>query len=290
MRLKNISNTLYLPLIALTILVIAGCTKKIGSEEPPELKLSAQEETVHTDAIEYSFDIISGAGDYQVKIADNGLPSLGKVTLTGDHVKIDLITEYTQVTVTDKSNQTADLLIVSSNPTIRTINYMVAISYGNHQKLTMDWGAGKYSIFSQSGDAAELTIDDNDQFTIRSLKPGRAYFNIMDRRGTTNSIFATVEEGWDLTGKELSVTVEAGRYYTFPLKYGEGGWKITDRSSPLLHDQQTLVMPKDPEHREQDVLHVWVPQEANGPLSLQLTDKAENTATITIIAQKPSAQ
>lgn len=285
MKLKNISNTLYFTLIILSIVFITGCTKKIGTGEPPELKLSTSGETVSTDAIEYSFDIVSGAGDYQVKIADDGQPALGKVTLTGTHVKVDLITQYTQVTVTDKSNQKTDLLIVSSHPSIQLINYSVSVSYGNLHKLIMDWGAGKYSIYRQSGDAAELSIDDNDQFTIKSRKPGRAYFTIMDRRGTTNGISVTVGEGWDLTGKELSVTVEAGQYYTFPLKYGEGGWKITHRSSPLLHNHQTFVMPKDPEYREQDVLHVWVPQETNEPLSLQLTDKAGNTATITIMAQ-----
>lgn len=288
MRLKRISNTLYLLLLTASIVLIAGCTKKIGTEEPPELKLSTPGETVSTDAIEYSFDIVSGAGDYHVEIADDGQPALGKATLTGTRVKVELITQYTQVTVTDKSNRKADLLIVSSHPSIQIMNYLVSVLYGNFHKLTMDWGAGKYSIYRQSGDAAELSIDNNDQITIKPRKPGRAYFTIMDRRGTTNGISVIVEKGWDLTGKELSVTVEAGHYYTFPLKYGEGGWKITHRSSPLLHNPQTCVMPKDPEYREQDMLHVWVPEEVNEPLSLQLTDKAGNTATITIVAQKTS--
>lgn len=290
MRLKNISKTLCLWLISFTILFITGCTKKLGSDETPELKLSTPDETVYTDAIEYSFDIISGAGAYQVKVVDNGEPALGKVTLSGEHVKVDLITEYTQVTVTDKSGRTTDLLIVSSHPSIRQITYDAAVSYGSFSKITMDWGTGKYSIFKSSGDAAEMSFDSNNQLIIKSRRPGRASCLVMDSRGTSNYVMVTVEQGWDLTGEELSVTVESGQYYSFPLKYGEGGWKITHRSSPFLHDPQTCVMPKDPEYREQDVLHIWVPQEANGSLFIQLTDKANHTATITMLAAQKTSR
>lgn len=281
MKMKRISNTLGILLMSLSFIFIVSCSKD-DADEIPELKLSTDNGTVYTDATEYSFDIISGAGDYIVKIEDDNQPTLGKVSLTGNHVKVDLISEQTRLTITDKHNQTTDLLIISSNESIQTENYTVLISYGSLHKATVNWGAGKYSILKQSGDAAELTIDNNDKFTIRSIHPGKASFTIADQRGTTNGIMVYVDNGWDLTSDKLTVDVLAGQLYTFPIKYGKDGWKITSYSSELLNHWQTCVMPEDANYREQEILQVWIPKEAKESLSVQLKDKANNTATITM--------
>lgn len=281
MRLKNISNTLSILLISLSFIFIAGCSKG-EYEGDQDLKLSTDGQIVYTDAIEYSFDIVSGAGGYQVKVEEDNRPTLGKVTLTGNRVKVDLITDYTRVTVTDKNNQTTSLLIISSNESIEIQNYTVSVSYGSILTRTLNWGAGKYSILGRSGDAATLTIDDKGKFIVNSVHPGEAYFTIIDQRGTTNGMAVYVGDGWDLTSNELTVDVRSADYYTFPIKYGKGEWRITSVSSPVLNHPQTCVMPKDAEYREQELLQVWIPQQTDGSLSIQLKDKANNTATITM--------
>lgn len=249
------------------------------SDQPKELKLSVTDETVYTDGTEYFFDIVSGNGNYQVKVDGNGTYFPGKATLTDNHVKVDLVTEYTQLTITDGKDQTVNLLIVSTDASIKTMNYSFSISYGSQIKTDLiNFGAGKYEILQQSGGAAEVSIDSNDRFTIKSVSPGYASFLIADQRGTTNGLTVYVQRGWDLTSDQLTVQSNGHEYLTFPLKYGEGGWKIV---SPILNDPQICVLPKNEQH-EYELLQVYVWKETKEPVIFTLEDKAKNRATITI--------
>lgn len=267
----------------MTFAVLFTACNKNKVEPNYELKLSTTEQTVYTDAIEYSFDIVSGNGDYQVQVEADNRPTVGKATVIGNHVKVDLICDLTRVTITDKSNQTASLIINSSNKSIEIQNHTISLPYGNIHRTTVDWGAGEYSILKQSGDAATLTIEGKNKFIVKSTHPGKAYFTIIDQRGTTNGIMVYVADGWDVTSSALKVDVLGDQIYTFPLKYGVGGWKITSQSWELPGDWQTCVLPSDLLQTDHDLLQVRIPDgRRNEILSIQLKDKANNNTTITM--------
>lgn len=268
---------LYIPVLLLSLLTLNACSKD-DSSESAELRLSVSDKTVYTDGIEYSFDITSGGGDYKVEVCND---KYAKATLTGNHVQVDLTSEDTQVKVTDKYNQEVSLIICSNNESLKTVNNTVRLSYGSSMKLSLGWGAGDYSVLSQSNDTvAKVTFDDNDKMLIQLLNPGEVSFLIIDKRGSTNSVSLTIDKGWALNSNQLTVNAEGGYYYTFPLKYGAGGWKIT--SCPAaLDNAYTVVLPKD-EYHEHDMLQIFVPKGSNEPLVLQLEDKTKNTATIAV--------
>ncbi|MCI1683959.1 MAG: hypothetical protein LKI39_15605 [Bacteroides sp.] len=272
----------YIPILFVSLLAVSSCSKDDSSENA-ELRLSVSDEMAHTDGIEYSFDIISGGGGYKAEVCND---KYAKATLTGNHVKVDLVSESTQVKVTDKYNQEVYLLIHSDNKSIQTVNNTVRLSYGSSMKLPTNWGAGGYSVLRQSNNTvAKVTFDDKDSLLIQSLAPGEVWFRIIDKRGSTNGVSVTIDKGWDLNSNQLTVNAEGESYYTFPLKYGEGGWKITSCPAALV-DPSTVVIPKDKYH-EHDMLQIFVPKESNAPLVLQLEDKVKNTATITVnIAKK----
>lgn len=274
-------NLLGLLCVSFTML-FTGCSKD-EPEEIQALRLSTDDQAVYTDAIEYSFDIVSGGGGYQVEVTKNSPFDLGgKATLTGSRVKVDLVSNATHVIVTDKYGQEANLIIWSRHESLQTVNHTISVSYGNYLKTNMNWGAGNYSVLKQFGDAATLTFDGN-HLIAQSLHPGRTTFLVRDERGTTNSVAVTVGDGWDLNEKELTVTALAGYYYTFPLRYGDGGWKITSRPA-ALSDVWTVIMPKD-QYRAHDMLQIFAPEGHPEPLVLQLKDKAGHTATITILSK-----
>lgn len=264
------------------IFLIAGAllTACSTDESISELKLSVPAETVYTDGMDYSFDVVSSNGKYQVLVdADNTPTPTAKTTIVGNHVKVDLLSEYTALTITDQGNQPVHLLIISSNDAIKTQNYSVRVSYGSIMKTNaVRFGTGKFTVQSKYGNSAEVNIDNHDQFLIKSLRPGVSHFLIADQRGTTNGMTVTVGNGWDLSSKELTVSTVGNQYLTFPLKYGEGGWKII---SPITNDPEICVMPKG-ELFEQDMLQVWVPKGNGKPIVFELKDKVNNTATITI--------
>lgn len=275
-------NLLGIALCVSFTLLFAGCNKD-ESEEIQTLRLSTDDQTVYTDGIAYSFDIVSGGGDYKVEVTKNSPHDLGgKATLTGNRVEVDLVSDGTHVIITDKHGQEANLLIWSRHESLQATNHTIGVSYGSYLESTINWGAGNYSVLKQFGDAATLTFDGN-HLIAQSVHPGRATFLVRDERGTTNSVAVTVGDGWDLNGEELTVTALAGYYYTFPLKYGDGGWKITSRPA-ALSDVWTVIMPKD-QYRAHDMLQIFAPEEHPEPLVLQLKDRANHTATITIVSK-----
>lgn len=279
MKTKNLVGIL---LLFLSFTSLISCDKEDSTpEQSQELKISVADEIVYTDDLEYSFDIVSGKGGYQVTVEnDNSFSSPAKVTMTGHHVKVDLFTERVGLIITDQTNQTIRLSIVSSNNALQIQNYEVGLSYGAIMKTEISFGIGKHSILKSSGTSAEAYFETNHMIVIKSLKPGISGFLITDERGTTNGMTVRVYNGYDLTSDKLTVTTAGNQYLTFPIKYGEGNWRIT---SPLLNDPQFCVMPKS-ENYEQDMLQVFVAKE---PMVITLKDKADNEATITIQV-KPS--
>lgn len=263
-------------------ILFTGCSKG-KSDDAQILRLSTEGQIVYTDAVEYSFDIVSGGGNYEVELAKNSPHDIGgKVSLTGNRVKVDLVSDATNVIVTDQYSQSIGLTIWSSHKSLQATTHSISVSYGTYIQRSIDWGNGNYSLLKQFGDAANISFDGNS-FIIQSVHPGNATFIVRDQRGTTNAMVVTVGNGWDLNEKELTVTALGGYYYTFPLKYGAGGWKITSCPA-VLNNAWTVIMPKD-QHREHDMLQIMAPEADFEPLLLKLTDKAGNTATITILSK-----
>lgn len=268
-------------LFFITVLLLAACTKKLSTpDEPQKLKLSVTDETVYTDGMTYSFDIVSGNGNYRVAVTPlNPYATIPQATLSGEHVKVNLLNERTTVTVTDKDQQIVSFSIISSDKALVVPFCDYSMPYGAISKAKVfTYGGGKYKILQQNGDAAQVSIDEEDLFSIRSVKPGKTSLLIGDKYGITAEMLVRVQDGWDLTSGELSVTAKGGQLITFPLKYGEGGWKIL---SPVSDDPFTFVMPKG-ELYEQDLLQVRLPEESKEPVVYTLEDKSGKRAVITI--------
>lgn len=275
MKLKTITAVL---LFASTLLT--ACST---NDETQDLKLSVNDEIVYTDATDYSFDIISGTGKYQVAV-DPSAPNqpLAKVILKGNHVQVELLSYAAGVTVKDQNGQSIHLSIYSSNSSLQMITYLVGVHYGEIMKTPVNFGAGGYSIVSQSGDAAQVTnINEKGIFTIKSVHPGEIHLLITDKRGTTRGMTIDVGEGYDLTSDELTITAKGDLYITFPLKYGDGKWKII--SSPI--ESPSLVIMEQGELFEQDMLQVPILKDSKTPMVFKLKDKSNHIATITINVQ-----
>jgi hypothetical protein len=277
--MKNIQKVFLCSLCFFTVLWMSACS---NDGDIKELKLSTSEFTVMTDSTEYDFDIVSGNGNYKVNVNnDSDMPLIGEATVTGNHVKVSLVSERTKVTVTDGAGQTMDLLIISQNKSLNPIAQDIAVEYGDYIISQLNWGNGGYYILSQQGDAAQVMVD-KGQVIVKSVHPGDISFVIADRRGTTNSFHVGVGSGFDIKGKELTVStsVKAG-YITFPIKYGVGGWQITS-CSEVLNKPTTCICPQIANYREQDMLQIWIPKDAKGSLNLQMQDKVKNTVKLTV--------
>ena len=275
-------NLLFTLLLCSVTLSFVSCSK---NDEIKELKLSTADAIVHTDSIAYAFDVVSGNGNYQVTVDQNGGKSImPKAVVVGNHVSIDLIKPSTRLTITDAAGQSTNLTIISDNKSLEEIETTVLVSYGYYLSSNLSWGNGDYYIQGQRDDIASVNIDKKGHFIVKGLRPnGSVSLLISDRRGTTNYMTVHVGNGADITDKALTYSVSKGELkdrLTFPIKYGVGDWKIISRSK-AFDNPFTLVLPKD-KHMEQDLLQIWAPESAEGPLYIQLEDQAKNQVTLTI--------
>jgi hypothetical protein len=287
-------NLLFTLLLCSVTLSFVSCSK---DDEIKELKLSTADAIVHTDSIAYAFDIVSGNGNYQVTVDQNGGKSImPKAVVVGNHVSIDLIQPSTRLTITDAAGQSTNLTIISDNKSLEEIETTVLVSYGYYLSSNLSWGNGDYYIEGQHDDIASVNIDKKGHFIVKGLRPnGSVSLLISDRRGTTNYMTVHVGNGADITDKALTYSVSKGELkdkltspikwglkdrLTFPIKYGVGNWKIIS-CSKTFENPFTLVLPKD-KYMEQDLLQVWAPESAEGPFYIQLEDQAKNQVTLTI--------
>ena len=271
--------TIYLCLIAVSFI---GCSKDDGIKE---LKLSTTTDTVYTDSIAYTFDIVSGNGNYQVTVnSDGDRSSSTKAIVKNNHVSINLLKPSTQVTVTDAAGQSANLEIVSNNKSLATMETSVGVSYGYYLKSKLNWGNGGYRILSQSNDVASVTIDNEGHYIAKGLRSsGSTTLLISDERGTTNYMTIEVGNGTNISNDALTYSIpkkEAWGIFTFPIKYGVGDWKIVS-CSDALRNPFLIVLSKN-EYADQDVLQISIPKESEMPLTVQLEDRASNHTTLTI--------
>lgn len=271
--------------ILLTASALASCDK---SNDPiSELKFSVNEREVYTDGVEYSFDILSGGGIYKAEVClDNEFDKYAAATVSGNKVNVKLVSNVVRVQVTDQYEQQKDLIIWTSNSSLQTINYQIAIGYGFQNKGTFNFGSGTgYSILRSSNPKyAELILKENGEYVANSLAPGSTTsFAIRDSRGTVNGAQVYVLDGWNLESDNMTVNVRAGYQYTFIIKWGEGHVKVSD-CSPELKNPWLLIKDKN-EFQENQVLQVCVNQDSVGKFFVELTDSANNKAIITLNAQ-----
>ena len=264
-------------LLFVASVLLVACNSNEDLDTPQKLKLSVSEETVYIDELDYSFDIISGNGDYQLEVSG------AKATLEGNHVKLELFSDAAELMITDKEEQSVSLKVLSSNDALKPLWHEFRIPFGNITKSKLNFGTGKYSVLRSTGSAATLVIDSQDRAVITSVEPGRSSFLVADQRGITGSIVVNVDSGWVLTSNELTVTVEGNQYYYFPLQYGAGGWRLI---SPTNDDGPSfkpwlVVMPKG-EGYWQDMLQIYAAKEDTEPVVYTLQDKEKNKATITV--------
>jgi hypothetical protein len=278
--LSKKSGLILILFLCTVTMFLTSCSK---DDAVNELKLSTTDAVVYTDSIAYAFDIVSGNGGYQVTVSNDGVES--KVAVKGNHVNVDLINPSTRVTVTDVAGQSTSFYIYSSNASLAVMETLVGVSYGHYLTSKLNWGNGGYYIRSNGEykDVASVDIDDNGNFIVKGLHPGSVSLLISDSRGTTNHMTVEVGSGADITDKALTYAVDKKDglgNYTFPIKYGVGGWKVISCSS-ALKNPWLVVLPKDG-HMADDLLQVSIPKDANGTLNVQLKDDAGNLATLTI--------
>lgn len=269
----------------LAISTLASCDK--SDDTISELNFSVDGYEVYTDDIEYSFDILSGGGNYSAEICSiNEYDKYATATVLGKRVHVKLVSEATKIQVTDKYGQHKDLIIRSSNKSLQMISHDIAIGYGFQLKSKFEWGSGGgYSILETIYPGfTELILKENGEYVANSLLSGRTTaFIVRDSRGTINYVKVSSLTGWDLNTNELEVTIEAAYQYTFIIKWGEGKVKISDCSEELKNHWQ-LIAEKN-EYRKYEVLQICANKGSSGQLFVELTDAANNKAKITLNIQ-----
>lgn len=271
----------------LTMPIFTSCDKDKSNDPIPELELSVNEHEVYTDGIEYSFDILSGGGGYKAEVClVNEFDEYAKATVAGNRVNVKLVSNVVRVQVTDQCGQQKDLIIWTSNSSLQTINYDIAMGYGFQHKGKFNFGSGTgYSILKTINPGyAELILKENGEYVANSLRNGTTAFFIKDSRGTVNYAKVGVWDGWNLEDDRMTVNVEAGLQYTFIIKWGKGQVKVSD-CSPELKNPWLLIKDNN-EFQKHQVLQACVNQGSEGEFFVELTDTANNKAIITLNAHQ----
>lgn len=275
---KLIRTVAFILLIAIEFV---SCDK--SNDTFSELRLSVDAYEVYTDGIEYSFDIISGAGGYEAEIVlVNEYDEYATVTVSDNKVNVQLVGAGTQIKITDKSGQEKQLIIWSTNEALQITNHSIGVGYGLVYESKLNFGSGEgYSILKCFNDrVVDFELKENGEFVLKTRAPGQAGYVIRDSRGTTNYMKIGVYDGRDLDWNEVEVNIKVGSQFTFPIKWGEGDVRVLD-CSPELKNYWLLIKEKD-EIQEYDVLQVCANEGSTGKLFMELIDSLGNIARITL--------
>jgi hypothetical protein len=291
--MKNM-KALYCLMAAAATICFAACEKtdetpsEKTDETPSELCFSVNESNVSTDGIEYSFDILSGAGGYDAQInCINEYDEYATATVSGNTVTVQLVSNATSVKVTDKAGHERDLVIWSTNSTLQQGSHLISFGYGFDCTGKFTFGSGEgYSIIETRGDRyVTLTVDENGDYHAIGLHPGGSTtFVVRDGRGTVNNVNVGVRNGWDLEESSMTVNALPGYIYTCRLKWGEGNIRITDSSDEVKSPFLLIDNAKD--FGPNKVLQVRVNDGATGEFFVELTDAANNKARLTLVVDE----
>lgn len=275
-------------LLLLTSCLFVACNSSDDDKLPEieeatkNLKISVEEHSVTTDDIDFEFEILEGNGEYIITGSKEGDI---KYTIDGNNVTVNLLTNSTTITVTDKKEQRTSFWVYSTSrslvPTGHTIFMHVdSTSIMDH----ISFGVGGYTLEKIKGSSAEATVLENDHIKIIGLKGGNSYYTITDKRGTTASLDVIISPIYELTGNNLAITATNDFVINVDLSWGEGDWEIEGNptTSPFF-DIVSVHKAADNKYNEYDSLQINISKnDIKGTANIRLKDKAGNKATITI--------
>lgn len=280
--MSHLSKSFFI--IISTILINSLFISCNNDEGIRKLKLSVTEETVYTDTLTYSFDIISGNGNYHVESKQKGENTENLVTINDKHVTIELISSSAYVTVTDEENYSKSFVIKSSHPYIQDGGYKVWVHYGIISEIDCVYGSGGYNIVNSSNNGCvQLILDKSNKIKIKPIKPGNEWFVLKDYRGFTFDMRIGVIQGCDIISEYTEYTATKGNTITLPVKYGAGKWTFIKKEESEESYPFTLIIPAG-ERNEVDVVQIKV-WDKDTPMYYTIQDSQGTQANITFFPQ-----
>ncbi|WP_072530835.1 hypothetical protein [Bacteroides ilei] len=265
---KTLAGMLRICLLTAT-LTFGSCSN--DSPQLPSMLSFSVGDTIRTDKTSCEFDIVSGNGGYQAYVECTNGYTQGSADITGNHVKVELIDPVTYLTITDKNGYSQKFFIESSDSSLIPVYHSIYLNYGCPMESSFNQGVGGYSIIRQTGShATELTLGAGYGYVLTPLAPdGRDWYILKDRRGSIFYVEAVTARGCDIRSEATSFQAGKNEMVYFPLKYGEGNWKIIsrpDNNSPFI-----LVISKAGK-QEYDVLQVQM-WDKDEPMTFVLEDR-----------------
>lgn len=265
--------------------VLAGCSTKDDLIAEPEaikkeLSLSVKPGQIYTNNIDFEFEILDGNGGYTVSVSND---KDARATIEGNKVKVNLLRSTASVTVTDKDDQSASVVINSSAKSLIPSGYGIFIDNGTSYTMKdISFGEGGYTIEKIKGTSAEVVVVENDELKVIALKPGNSYYNIVDKRGTKAKFEVYVTTTYDLSSKNLEIAAINDQIISVIIKQGVGDWKIVGEQSYPIFKKLTMISKGDKD-KKYDILNIATSEnEAKGSIKIPLQDKAGNTAYVTV--------
>lgn len=245
--------------------------------EVKELKLST-EANVSIDGIDYEFEILEGNGGYAVRDAND---EFAKVTITGTKVKVDLLKNNVNVIITDKEGKEALVNIYSSAESLIPNGYGLITNVDSvYVMKDINFGAGGYTLEKIKGTSAEAIVTEDDYVKVTGVKPGKSFYKIKDKRGSTAKLEVVVTDNYDYTGDDLEINTTNEQIINVIFKSGTG-WKIaSDPSTPIF---KRVVLHTKGHLYGYDTLQIDTSEDnEKGIAVIHLQDDAGNKAYITV--------
>lgn len=265
--------------------MLAGCSKKDDLIAEPEavkkeLSLSVKPGNIYTSNIDFEFEILDGNGGYTVSVSNE---EDARATVEGNIVKVNLLKNTASITVTDKDDQSASVVINSSAKSLTPTEYGIFIDNGTSYTMKdISFGEGGYTIEKIKGTSAEVVVTGNDELRVSAVKPGNSYYKIVDKRGTKAKFEVYVTTAYDFSSKTLEINAINDQIISIIIKQGVGDWKIIgDQTSPIF--KKLTMISKGDKDKKYDILNIATSEnEAKGIITIPLQDKAGNTAYVTV--------
>ena len=255
-----------------------------GTEPQPEeiwknLKLSVEGD-VETDGINYEFEILEGNGGYTADVDEE----FAKVTITDNKVKVELLRCMVSVIIQDKTGQNAIVYINSSAESLVSIGYGLIMDTDNEYTMKdIKFGAGGYILEKIKGTSAEAVVTEEDYIKVTSIEPGKTYYKIQDKRGTTSKLDITITDNYDLEGDNLTINTTNAQVINVTFRKGEGWELVGNPSSPAI---KRIVLHTKGHIDGYDTLQIDTSEDdAKGEALIQVKDRSGNYASIRVNIQ-----
>jgi hypothetical protein len=243
------------------------------------LKLSVEGD-VETDGTDYEFEILEGNGEYTADVDEE----FAKVTITGNKVKVELLRCRVFIIIQDKIGQNAYVYINSSAESLVSIGYGLIMDTDSEYTIKdIRFGAGGYILEKIKGTSAEAVVTEEDYIKVTALEPGKTYYKIKDKRGTTSKLEIIITDNYDLEGNNLTITTTNAQVINVILKQGEGWELVSTPSSPAI---KRITLHTKGHIDGYDTLQIDTSEDdAKGEALIQIKDKSGNYASITVKIQ-----